>query len=236
MSGDVNLVKYDAMCRAIDAAYEVDEVKDIRDRAIALEYYAKQAHNTEAERRACEIRLRAERKAGQLSAKLETAQGRRTDKLPDNMAGSTKTEALKTAGISEHQAKRWEKLAAVPQEQFDAALADQTAKPSTSGIIQANAPPKVCPVSDEALWVWGRLCDFEQRGLLSQNPKEVLATLTDRMADEVHTLAPRVAAWLKCIGELEPITPKSAGATDKKPPTTWRRLAPIGSLLKGAKK
>ena len=34
MSGE--LVRYDAMCRAIDAAYEVDEVKDIRDKARAV--------------------------------------------------------------------------------------------------------------------------------------------------------------------------------------------------------
>ena len=31
------------------------------------------------ERRACEIRLRAERKAGKLLAKMEKAQGKRTD-------------------------------------------------------------------------------------------------------------------------------------------------------------
>jgi hypothetical protein len=36
-AGVTELVKYDAMCRAIDAAYEVDEVKDIRDQARALE-------------------------------------------------------------------------------------------------------------------------------------------------------------------------------------------------------
>ena len=53
MSGE--LVRYDAMCSAIAAAYEVDEVKDIRDKAIALEVYARQARNTEAERQACEI-------------------------------------------------------------------------------------------------------------------------------------------------------------------------------------
>jgi hypothetical protein len=60
------LVRYDAMCRAIEAAHKVDEVKDIRDKAAALEHYARQAMNTDAERQAWEIRLRAERKAGQL--------------------------------------------------------------------------------------------------------------------------------------------------------------------------
>jgi hypothetical protein len=49
-----SLAHYDEMCRAIEAAYAVDEVKDIRDQAIALEVYARQAHNTEAERKACE--------------------------------------------------------------------------------------------------------------------------------------------------------------------------------------
>jgi hypothetical protein len=47
-------VKYDAMCVAIEAAHSVDEVKDIRDRAVALKAYAHQA----------EIRVRAERRCG----------------------------------------------------------------------------------------------------------------------------------------------------------------------------
>jgi hypothetical protein len=34
------LVRYDAMCHAIAAAHEVDEVKDIRDKARAIEMYA----------------------------------------------------------------------------------------------------------------------------------------------------------------------------------------------------
>jgi hypothetical protein len=41
MSG-ADLIRYDAMCNAIAAAYEVDEVKNIRDKALALEIYGAQ--------------------------------------------------------------------------------------------------------------------------------------------------------------------------------------------------
>ena len=61
-----DLALYDRMCTAIAECHRVDEVKDLRDKAMALEIYAKQAKNTDAERRACEIRLRAERRTGEL--------------------------------------------------------------------------------------------------------------------------------------------------------------------------
>ena len=61
-----DLVRYDAMCRAIAEAHVIDEVKDIRDKALALEVYYRQAKNIENECRAAEIRVRAEKKAAQL--------------------------------------------------------------------------------------------------------------------------------------------------------------------------
>jgi len=127
--GALTLVRYDEMCRAIDAAYEVDEVKHVRDKAVALEHYARQAKNVEAERRACEIRLRAERKAGQLLAEMD--KGR-----PKKVSGDP---TLSDLGVSRDQSSNWQKLARVPQAEFDAALADQAAMPTTAGIIRARA-------------------------------------------------------------------------------------------------
>jgi hypothetical protein len=195
------LVRYDAMCRAIDAAYEVDEAKGIRDQAIALEVYAHQAHNIEAERRACEIRLRAERKAGQLSAAIERSNpGSRKKDL--RVAVPPKSKVLANAGISRDQAKEWEKLAEVPDETFEQHLADRTKKPTTNGIIRAAAEPKQQPVSKDAMWLWGRLLDFERLNLLAHAPADVLATMTPEMLDDVHSLAPRVTAWLQQIGKV----------------------------------
>ena len=71
------LAKYDAMYRAIAEAHAVDEVKDIRDKAIAIEIYSRQARNFENEMRAIEIRIRAERRCGELLAEMEKDQGGR---------------------------------------------------------------------------------------------------------------------------------------------------------------
>jgi hypothetical protein len=131
MRSDVHttLVRYDAMCRAIAAAYEVDEVKDIRDKARAIEMYARQAQNTEAERKACEIRLRAERKCGEmLSSEIDRAPRSRPTKMSDDAT-------LSDLHISRDQSSQWQRLAAIPAEQFEADVTDPMWRPSTAGLI-----------------------------------------------------------------------------------------------------
>jgi hypothetical protein len=196
------LIRYDAMCRAIEAAYKVDEVKDIRDKAKALQEYSRQAHNVEAEQQACEIRLRAERKAGKLLREMR-AKGERSSGHGNHKAESHDViPQLRDFGISPKQSADWQKLADIPGPEFDRLLKDHE-RPTTSGIIRQFTPPKQTPVANDALWLWGRLNDFERDGLLNKEPADVLETLTDQMKDDVHTLAPRVAAWLKRIGEIK---------------------------------
>ena len=130
MSEGTQLVRYDAMCRAIAEAHAVDEVKDIRDKARAIEMYARQAQNVEAEERAREIRLRAERKCGHMLAEREMHGGdRRSASRSDDLT-------LKDYGVSKQQSSDWQKLAAVPAEIFERALSEPN--PSTTGIIMRH--------------------------------------------------------------------------------------------------
>jgi hypothetical protein len=101
------LVRYDAARNALAECARVDEAKDIRDKALALAAYARQAQDTDMIRWATEIQRRAERKTGELSAQLPKAQGRR-----DTSSGEpTKYNALADVGISKQTASEWERLA-----------------------------------------------------------------------------------------------------------------------------
>jgi hypothetical protein len=114
----LSLVKYDAMCLAIEAARAVDEAKDIRDKALAIQAYAKQAKNLDAERHAAEIRVRAERRCGELLAEMPKAKG-----AAGNPGGQgakivpsedTRAQTLAQLGISYDQSSQWQQLAALP--------------------------------------------------------------------------------------------------------------------------
>ena len=48
MSEETGLIRYDAMCTAIAECFSVDEAKEIRNKAKALQVYAKEAMNFEA--------------------------------------------------------------------------------------------------------------------------------------------------------------------------------------------
>lgn len=126
------LVKYEAAKRAVGEARRVDEVKDIRDQAVAMKLYAKLAGDSRMRDDADEIVLRAEHRLDQLrKAQAKSVGlakgGDRGGKRP--LAGVRQTPAnapptLAEAGISKGLAKRARLVGAVPEPIFEKTLAD----------------------------------------------------------------------------------------------------------------
>jgi hypothetical protein len=63
--------------------------------------------------------------------------------------------------------------------------------------IIAKPEPRV---SDDALWLWGRLRDFENKGIIAANPATLLLNMTTEMRADTRRLVPLVREFLE---ELE---------------------------------
>ena len=105
--------------RALAAASTLEDVMQIRDKAEALRVYVKAAAaGLEAANAAAEIKLRAERKAGEMLAAMDDSRGRNQHTKED---GNTELpSSLDDLGIDKMQSSRWQREAKVPEEEFEA--------------------------------------------------------------------------------------------------------------------
>ena len=163
------LIRYDAACRAIAQARATDEVLKIRDQSAMLRAYARQAKNRELELTAAEIRMRAERRIGELMraqkasgqlSKGVAGKGRpKLGRVPRTLPKDPRP-TLAEAGIDHNLAARARKLAALSPAKFEAAVGewreDQAARASkvTSEILAKTpgAAPHVTHNSGEIEW------------------------------------------------------------------------------------
>jgi phage N-6-adenine-methyltransferase len=120
------LVRYEAARNALAECVRVDEVKMIHDKAMAMQVYARQAKDRELIGYATEIRLRAERCAGELLAGMEKAKGTRGQLIGRSVIGGNITEppideipTLPEMGISKKQSSQWQKLAGLDEPEFE---------------------------------------------------------------------------------------------------------------------
>lgn len=199
------LVKYDAMCRAISECLRADEASQIRNQARALEVLAKQARNIEAERQAAEIRIRAERKWGQMFKQQDKATGHFAGKDADGnvrRSDDATTETLKSLGVSKEQSSTWQKLAEASDKQFETALnkAASVTVPTTSGVLRnlgstVKEEPSSDPKTAGALWVWGRVNQFTEN-IKHLTPTQCAARCDDVMRGDLRENLPHLIEWL----------------------------------------
>ena len=144
-TGAPTLIRYEAACRAVAEAKTVDEAKDLRDKAEAMRAYARQAKNRQLEVDTAEIRMRAERRLGEIiKAQKDTVGLAKGGQPYQNPTGQDKvpveaSPTLAEIGIDKNLSSRAQKLAAVPEDKFEGMLggwrervADETERVTTN--------------------------------------------------------------------------------------------------------
>lgn len=126
------LQRYDIARRALAEALRIDEVKDIRDKAEAMRLYARQAQDDKLQVWAAEIKLRAERRAGEMLGEMAES-GERVGPY-DGSKKTSNSVLLDDLRISKIQSSRWQEEASVPEPDFEIWLSGHEA-----GVVPTSA-------------------------------------------------------------------------------------------------
>lgn len=122
---ETRLIHFDKAKQELALATNIDEVKQIRDQAEAIRQYIRQQKGSfEMQNQAAEIKLRAERRAGEILKEQERNKGARGVGVPFHDETAPTYEEL---GITRLQSHRWQLEASVPEEKFEQFIAETKA-------------------------------------------------------------------------------------------------------------
>lgn len=79
-------------------------------------------------------------------------------------------------------------------------LVERGEEPTKAKLNREIAKPKPAPkkiMDQKALWLWGRLNDFERDGILASDPTFLVSEMTEPMRADVKRLVPLVRAFLE---------------------------------------
>jgi hypothetical protein len=108
------LAQLDTAKTALALASSIDEVKDIRDKAEAIRsYYRQQQDSLSIQNHAAELKLRAERRLGEMLQ--ETVSAGNPQLSHDAIIERPR---LSDLGIEKDQSSRWQRIAQLPEEIF----------------------------------------------------------------------------------------------------------------------
>lgn len=204
------LIRYDTARRALAEARAVDEVKDIRDKAEAMAAYARQARDQDLIAWATEIKIRAERKCGEM-LKEGAKNGDRATKESNLRVGPNSRDGisgptLSDIGISPNQSSRWQKLADMPEEHFETAVA--TAKEHAGQVTTAH----MLRVADELRKISelkAEIAAAERHNAAHPNPDEIALRVWGPIDSSITEVQRAIARALQAT-TLPPCPPQYA--------------------------
>src|SRR6516164_8463913 len=142
------LAHFDAAYRALAEAVRIEDLVPIEKWATLALAYAKEAHDREKELLAARLRLHAQRKAGHTLTVTagngeRAARGGNGSNQHEQMSPAvTFAPTLADLGISRNESSKWQKLAAIPETDFEATMADSLdnhGTVTTAEVLRAHA-------------------------------------------------------------------------------------------------
>lgn len=150
---------YAAAKRALAECSDVDEVKEVADKAAAMASYARQAKDMDLLHYAQRIRTRAIQRYGELLKEIEPQRG-----ANQNIEGGsspkvlTRKAAADAAGLSDDQRKTAIRIASVPKDEFER-LVESDDPPTVTALAEIGTKRQNRPKKAPEATSWTRLTE-----------------------------------------------------------------------------
>jgi hypothetical protein len=184
---------YNEAKAALAKAVKADEVKDIRNKSIALKLYAKQAADKTLEADAHEIRMRAERRLGEMmeAGKKDRAShgGDKRSKDSEKLLKPT----LKEAGIDGNLANKARKAAAMPVKEFELRIVAEKEKIKSPPVVNIVSDGKTSKPKPPMTFDITEMCvesvrEIVERAIRALRAEPKVRLLFQRLFDELRAL------------------------------------------------
>jgi N6-adenosine-specific RNA methylase IME4 len=202
----MQLTKWNNAKKAIAECKTIDEIKNIRDKAEAMRAYAKQIkEGLQVQNDLAEIKLRAERRAGEMLKETNISKNSSNQYM---LGRANQPTTLKTIGITKDQSSNWQKIADIPEEQFEEHIIDvkeSNKEVTTAGMLKVSKGIKHSEnielikkkISKENIiikdkydnvildppWMYGRKYDANSSRVASPYPEQTIEEINNTCKD-----------------------------------------------------
>lgn len=187
---------YEHARQALAECSRIDECQQWADKAEALASYAKQAKDDQLRKLADRIQARAIRRCGELLKQVDA----RGDHMKSEGGHTSRIEAARDAGLSDHQRVTAVRVASVPADEFERQV-ESDAPPTVSALAEQGKKPLLnlgekspadFRMATEAIASLRRFAEFAR----DHDPSRVAAGVDRREAATVRRYVAEIDSWL----------------------------------------